>query len=460
MLRTSALTVCLGLVAFPGLAGAQLEDPRLHALRAQVVPYGPSTVPALDQLATFARTEARRARDIDLACYLHAVVSADLFVVARRNRDVELEDALARAHGVDRAELPATLTRALRAMRFEPFLAEVDDALSIFERPRESRGGVRGDLLFTDAVMRALGAREPLVALAALVDDPCASHAATCPDELQPFDAQGRRAIHAVLEAQRATARVRERAEHGDPLALATTGALELDRALLATTELAPNVVGFATLGSFSSIEGRGAPSAADVVVHVDAREVRYAFAPRVAFDASGARLVGERGPLLPEFESLPLPPPQRAFPTAVPELVTLLRSFGAARVAIAPSPELSTMDLWRVIRSADAAEVALRLAAIDADGRVCLRALEWREEAEARAEVYVRLGGYSVQTVGIAHDVPRVRVENGWSHDVSALRSLVHEAPVVAVRAMHDMPVAPLVDALFAAERTLLVRR
>ncbi len=460
MLRAFTVFVSLGLLALPDLARAQLLDPQLRALQAQVVPYGRSTVEVLDQLDRYARSDARRARDIDLARYLRAIVSADLWVVARRNRDVALEEALANALGVRREDLPSALSRALRAMRFEPFLAEVDDALASFEPRRGARSGIRSEVLFTDSVARALSAREPLPALAALVDDPCASDTVTCPDELRPFDEQGRRAVHAVLSSRRAAARIRVRAERGDPLAVATLQYMEADDSALAATVLAPNVVGFADLGDFSRIEGRGTPANADVVVYVSPREIRYAFAPRVGFDASGVRQVGDQSPLLPAFETLSLPAAERAFPAAIPELVALFRGFGEARVAFAPSPELSTMDLWRVLRSADAAEVALSLVAVDVEGRVCQRPLEWREEGDARVQVYVRLGGYSVQTVGAPRDVPRIRTEDGWRHDVSSLRALVQTPEVVAVRAMHDMPVAPLIDALFAAERTLLVRR
>ncbi|MCB9623195.1 MAG: hypothetical protein H6723_07600 [Sandaracinus sp.] len=436
---------------------AQLEDPELRALHQSIVPYGSSTLEALEGLARYQRGR-HRARDRDLARYLHAIVSADLWIVARRNQDAALEADLARAHEVAPSELPGTLTQALAAVRFGSFLPEVDDALAALQN-RAARGNVRGDLLYANAVMRALGARAPLPALAALADDPCAPPEAACPDVFRPFDAEGRRAIHAVVTAQRATALIRERAEQGDPLARATVGALELDRALLAMTELAPSVVGFARLGELSPLEGSGPRTSVDVVLHVDSTEIRYAFAPRVAFDAHGARLVGEHGPLLPAFETLAMPAPQRAFPEAIPELVALLRSLAGVRVAFAPSPTLSTMDLWRVVRSADSAGTPLGLAAIDAEGRICVRALEWREESTSPAEVYVRLGGYSVRMSGAAHDLPRVRRDEGLSYDAARLRSLVATAPTLAVRAMHDMPVAPVVDALFVADRTMLVR-
>jgi hypothetical protein len=40
------------------------------------------------------------------------------------------------------------------------------------------------------------------------------------------------------------------------------------------------------------------------------------------------------------------------------------------------------------------------------------------------------------------------------------SLRALIEAAPTVAVRAMHDMPAAPVVDVLFSAEGATLVRR
>lgn len=452
------VVLSLVLLLVPQLASAQLEDPRLRALQARAVPYGRSSVEVLAELDVLAR-EGSRARDLDLARYLRAVIATDLWIVARRNRDAVLTSELARAHRVAPDALSSTLERALQTVRFGPYVSEVDDALAAL-RGTAPRGSVRGDLLYADRVMRALGAHAPVPAVAALADDPCADREADCPEALRPFDAEGRRAIRAVLDARRGAELVLERATLGDPLAQATAGALEIDRALLAMTELAPEVVGFTRLGALSPIEGPGARGGVDVVVHVDSHELRYAFAPRVAFDADGARLVGARGPLLPAFATLPLPESQRAFPEAIPELVELLRSLEDARVAFAPSPTLSTTDLWRVVRSAEAAGTTSRIAGIDREGRVCVRPLEWREESASGAEVYVRLGGYSIHTVGATQDVPRIRHADGWSYDAAALRTLVGEAPVVSVRAMHDMPVAAVVDALFSADRTLLVRR
>jgi hypothetical protein len=69
-------------------------------------------------------------------------------------------------------------------------------------------------------------------------------------------------------------------------------------------------------------------------------------------------------------------------------------------------------------------------------------------------------MGGYSVRSTAGAHDLPRVRGAEGWSYDVPSLRALIDAAPTVAVRAMHDMPAAPVIDVLFSADHTLLVRR
>lgn len=452
------LSFTLVLLLAPSLASAQLENPRLHELREQLAPYGPRTVAVLEELARFARTADRR-REIQLATYLLAMGSVDVWIVARRNRDVALEADLARVHGVPVASLRDALTRALTSIRLEPFTGEVDDALAVLRGSRE-RGGIRGDLLFADSVMRALGAVDPVRTLAGLADDPCADEAVECPEVLRPFDAEGRQAIQAVLLAQRATALVRERAALGDPLAAATVDAVVLDRALLSTADLAPRVTGFESLGALTTVSGEAETAHFDVILRVDSTEVRYAFVPRVAFDAEGAHLVGEHGPLLPSFATLALPPANRAFPEAVPELVTLLRSFRDSRVAFAPSPTLSTMDLWRVVRSAHDARTTLQLAALDSRGQISMRPLEWRDESDERTEVYVRLGGYSVRSMSGARDLPRVRGELGWSYDVQTLRTLLHRAPAVAVRAMHDMPVAPLVDVLFSNDRALLVRR
>lgn len=451
--------VALLVVLSTSVAHAQLESPRLHALRDQLAPYGTRTLDVLRELRDVADSSDRR-REIQLATYLLAIGSVDLWIVARRNRDAALDARLAEVHRTSVDELPGVLARLLTTVRVAPFVSEVDDALAVLRGAPEARGTVRGDVLFVDSVMRALGAADPVVALARLADDPCADATVACAVTLQPFDATGRRAIHAVEAARRATALVRERAEQGDPLALATAEALVLDRALLATTELAPSVVGFPALGALTTVSGTGEAARVDVFVYVDGTEVRYAFAPRVAFDAEGARLVGERTPVLPSFATIPMPAATRAFPEPVAELVELFASLRGAHVAFAPSPGLSTTDLWRVVRSADAARMPLRIAATTHDGNVRLRTLQWREELDARTEVYVRMGGYSVRSTNGARDLPRVRGAEGWSYDMPSLRALIEAAPTVAVRAMHDMPAAPVVDVLFSTEGATLVRR
>jgi hypothetical protein len=456
MLRHACVVL---LLLTSSIAHGQLESPRLSALRDQLAPYGSRSLEALRELRIIAQTADRR-REIQLATYLLAIGSVDLWIVARRNRDDGLTAQLAEVHGVSESRLPRVLAQTLASVRVAPFVEEVDDALAVLRGAPEARGTVRGDLLFVDSVMRALGAARPVPALARLADDPCPDPDATCPPTLQPFDSEGRRAVNAVSTAQRAAALVQQRAQQGDPLAVATAEALVLDRALLATTELAPSVVGFQALGALTTVTGRGATTPIDAFVYVDSTEVRYAFAPRVAFGPDGARLVGDHAPVLPSFATIPLPAATRAFPEPVSALVELLRSLRGARVAFAPSPSLSTTDLWRVVRSAEAARATLQIAAASPDGSVRSRPLVWREELEARTEVYVRMGGYSVRSTAGAHDLPRVRGAEGWSYDVPSLRALIDAAPTVAVRAMHDMPAAPVIDVLFSADHTLLVRR
>ncbi|MBX3250913.1 MAG: hypothetical protein KF901_27290 [Myxococcales bacterium] len=473
MHRTSILLSLVILLGVDGLTPARLahadapqEDAQLLRLRRDLVPYRAASVDVVDRLARYASAGQRR-RQINDALYLRAVASADLLLIARRTRSAELEARLARSFGTTPEELPRAIIDALGAVNIDPYRPEVEDALAVVSALGRNGltppGGPRRDVLYTDAVAAALSGRDHLAALAQLGADPC-RRGQVCPRTLSVFDATGRRAITAVQQALLALRRIERTGAEGDPLAAALAGSALVDRAVFASIELAPTVAHFDALGAFTRVDGGGQPMDADLIVRVDAGSVRYAYLPRVRFDAEGnVALFGLGAPLLPEVAAMDLPAAQVAVPQPVEAVVELLASVPAdVRVALAPGPDLGMQDLWRVVFSAQRAQRPLMLAARDGSGGLCLRSLSWQEELAGGTEVYVRLGGYSVRSSGALLELPRRREANGWKHDVDGLRAaLAGSRGRVAVRAMHVAPASVVVDALFASrDDAVLVRR
>ena len=242
------------------------------------------------------------------ARFLRAAAGTDILVLARGRRDAALEQALARALQTEQP-LPAVLdgelagcatgvyrssaqqmrgTLALLAANDAPTRALVDGA-----------AGSQRDLLFVRAAVNALDGRSDQAALAALAPlgvDPCAASATAdasatatagarvCPAPYDRFAPGARAGVAAFADAGAALERLRAGAAAGDPLALAAEADFTALGASLHARSLLPPVL-LPDAPAWTRADGSPLSSTPELLLLVDSRGVRYAFASRVRLD-------------------------------------------------------------------------------------------------------------------------------------------------------------------------------
>jgi len=182
------------------LEGAQTTD-ALSALRARVRGAPTSIV------TETADTDPA----IDEARFLAVAVAADLVDVALSTDDDALVRRVASALGVRPNRLAQALKAELMRMATGPFAASASDSLAGLELATArgdrrttllaSTRGPRRDLAWLGDLRGVLvGARDPLLALAAVSADPCADAGRRCAPIYAPFVPVGRRAVATLVE--------------------------------------------------------------------------------------------------------------------------------------------------------------------------------------------------------------------------------------------------------------------
>ncbi len=198
-----------------GASPAQAQSEALRAERESLTEYRGER-----PLRTIARLAERElsGEAVREAKYLRAHVAVDFLVLAARRSDEELAQRVAEAYGAAGVEtLHAQLRRDLESLNEAPFDVVAADGLRTLDvlaggvpaarRSTESREGI----LVLKRVRDAIAARDgsTISALAALADDPCPTGEG-CRPAFAPFDARGRRAMHAIVRAQHIVERLRD----------------------------------------------------------------------------------------------------------------------------------------------------------------------------------------------------------------------------------------------------------
>ncbi|MEM9073367.1 MAG: hypothetical protein AAGE52_32985 [Myxococcota bacterium] len=456
--RSSSLALACLLLVIASPSSAQLEHPAVRDARMRLVPYGPTTLDALADLGRVIE-EGRRYDQMD-ARYLRAVAATDLLVLGRMGTGASSAD-LAAALGVGRDELLTFLRSELQELAVGPYEAESVDALHAVEllqgeAPAWTEASTRRAVL--GVLSQVAGSEFSVSDLAGFGEDPCARNAA-CGEPWSYFDEAGRRAIDALQHATGTLRSLAARAEAGlDPLAIALAERIPALEERLATIELRPAPNWQRALRTPTVVSGSGDPCAADVVVlHVDPHKLRLVPRPRV-------RLENGEPVLVAPPQEHPLPLERRAFITPMSTVTEWLTELGHASIALSVDPETPSLTLWQVIASVEAARTRLdQIAVVDDEGRLRTRRVRVEDEAPAgEAQVYVRLGGYSVRThAGRSVVLPRTMSNDGWVHDQQGLRQAVGRRRGVSYRIMNIAPARLLLHAVFTpeADRATLVR-
>ena len=411
------------------IEGARTTD-ALAALRAHVQEaregYVPASADGDDESAT------------DEARFLTVAVAADLLDIALATDDDALRGRVAAALGVRAERVAAVVQAELTRMATGPFARAARDSLEGLELaaargPRRtallaSMQGPRRDLVWLGDVRGVLeGARDPLVALATLSADPCADASRPCGAIYAAFLPEGRRAIAAVVETRATLTRIEESAAAGDPFAVAASERARAHWDAFVGLELRPAV----RVGAFLHVTPGGDVSATrgpELLVAVSARDVTWAFLPRISVTDAGPEIFALGSPALPEVGSVSLPTSYGAS-QPIAALVSALTDVAGPTltdVAFGASADAPSHVLARVYASLQQAGwTSPRLWYLAPDGTartMRVRAFRADEEARGRLHIAVRPGGYWVFQHQNEQFIPRVRVADGWQFDTAAL--------------------------------------
>lgn len=423
-------------VASTGEAQSRSTAARLSELRAQLYAYDaestPSVIEALGPLALDASSPlASEAR------FLRTIATVDLSLIARRRYDTALLERVAAAYGTTPSGLDGALRADLQALRHEPYLASVEDALTALA-PRAPRSLPAADgehtraraVYFAEVFDALLGADDPVRALARFGVDPCAAEA-PCEAPYVSFGPEGRRAIAAMSALHALLGSVERTARLGDPFSAALAREVLVDAVVLRAITLRPRD----WARSIHAVPGVQHSEAVDVdaVVVVGPDRVRAGWVPEVLFDAAGRPSSIADGPLLGSAlaASVSFAPAADDSLRPVPELAAhVARGIGgAARVAVMVEPGVEAHHLSRVLVSLQHASLPFDVLAVAAeDGTARGVAFETVEDDVGPVGVFVRLGGFSAWQPGERVSLPRRRVEARWEFDFDGLERATRE--------------------------------
>lgn len=431
---SGSLLVALVALASPTPTSAQARDTahRLSELRARLHVYdvGPEgttrVIAALGELAAEAP-----AREAEEARFLRAVATTDLSIIAARRGDEGLTERLALGYGVAPESLAATLRTDLEALRREPYLAVVEDALAALS-PREGRAvpPARPEhtrqqaVFFTQVIEELVRAGDPTGLLAELASDPCA-RGGECPAPYDRFGAHGRRAVAGMTKLHALLRSIEQTAQLGDPFSAALAREVLVDSVVLRSISVTP--ADWATsVRPVAGLEG-GAPLDADAVLVLGGGKVRAGWVPEVLWGVEGRPTPIADGPLLGSEDevSVPIRATRESYVRPIPELGAHLWPVirGASRVALLVEPDVEAHLVWRVLVSLEqAGSPPAVLGAAATDGTARGVAFETVEDDETPVGVFVRLGGFSAWQPGAEVSLPRQRSAAGWRFDFEAL--------------------------------------
>lgn len=415
----------------PRAVGSTAE--RLSELRARLRVYdlGPEGTPAVIRALGQLASEGSPAQASE-ARFLRAIATADLSIIARRRHDAALVERLAGAFGVEPDALDGSVRAELEALRREPYLVTIDDALIALapsERlvippagPDHTRQQATFFMRVFEDLLRARDATDVLVELA--VADPC-PEARECAPPYRHFGSRGRRAIAGMTALHELLGSIARTAELGDPFSAALAREVLVDTVVLRSIPLAPR--DFATsVRPVAAIDG-GAALDVDAVIVLGPDRVRAGWAPELSWDRQGRVALMADGPLLGSQEevSFPVPLTSESVVRPIPELAAhvALALRGASRVALMVEPGVEAHLLSRVLLSLEeAGERPGLLAVAVSDGSARGVAFESVQDDESIVGVFVRLGGFSAWQPGEQVSLPRQRTPEGWAFDFEGL--------------------------------------
>lgn len=400
----------------------------LAALRAHLLSAPTASVTEMVQ-ADPATEEAR---------FLSAAVAADLVDVALCTGDDALLRRVAAAFRVPPSRVAATVQAELTATSTGPFAAAARDSLAGLELATArgarrttllaSMRGPRRDLAWLGDVRGVLeDAHDPLAALAAVSADPCVDVDAQCDAIYTAFLPNGRRAIATVVQARSTLTRIEQSAAVGDPFAVAVVDRARAHWSAFVGLELRPAV----RVGAFLHVTSNGDMSATrgpELLVAVSARDVKWAFLPRIDVTDAGPEIFSLGSPALPEVGAVALPAtgaPNRPIDALVAALDDVagptLTEVAMGAAADAPSDALARV--YASLQQAGWSSPRLWYLAADGTARTMrVRAFQADEEARGRLHIAVRPGGYWVFAHQGEQFIPRVRMADGWQFDTAAL--------------------------------------
>ncbi len=472
--RAAQILALVGTLLAACVSDARADDSPRNPLEA-LVPYdleGTRTLQALTLLRDQApmKADPRERRELE---FVRAVALSDLWLIGQQLQNVALLDGVAKVAGVARADVPELLTRALGQID-DPVVSDIvldaRQALLATTLQQEQAArvpiepvGLRSEAVLVHAVAGALtGTGDKLEALSALASDPCAGADKACAPLYASFDAQGRKAVHALSDGLAALQHLRT-SRSRDPFLEAIAAQIARDTIALNAADLSPRtrLPAGATRAHTTQL---GSMTAPDLVMLVSEGRAELGFSPRVHVSAGIVTLYARGEPMLPATQQVAFSATFPAFVKSVPELVAVLSPLLAqtpdATIAIGAAPQ-APAHLWaRALLSAQAVRFP-RIALLGVDANEVVRSLAVEVVSALRAaevgpsdlNVVVRLGGFTVRQGGPGVTIPRVRKEEGFAFDFDALLQNAKPADAKSVKLtfMSEVAADTLAETAFA---------
>lgn len=348
--RVATLVGCM-CACVPGRAAA--VDGALHAARRDLLRYetsvdSSSTLDTLAELSGLAHGETTTDRSERMeARFLRAAAATDLLVLARVRQEPRLQPAIEASLQIPAGSiysyLDAELAQCAQLRAYAEPASQLRAALVLAREPSPAthlaqyRGvsGSQRDLLFLNAVSQlAISDKIPLAELAKY-GEPLSADT----EVAEAFDAEGGQQVAALVEASHALKRLDDAARDGDPLAVSAL----VERSVFSIA--VPDIVVPPSPKLPDSATGTAEHAKPDLLLFVDAKGIRYGYAPSAQLDSDGnIQLVSQGEPSLPQTAALPVSGKPASSVQALGELTDWLRHLLAAQpnckiaVVIAPS--------------------------------------------------------------------------------------------------------------------------
>jgi hypothetical protein len=408
-------------------AAHRLAELRAALHRYDLAPEGtPRVIEALGELAREApRRKATEAR------FLRAIAAGDLALIARLRHDTAALERVAAVFGTSSAGFDDALRTELEALRREPYLSTVDDALAALAPshppvlpPADGEHTRQQAVFFTRVFAELMRLGDPTRFLAQLAEDPCGAQA-ECPSPYDHFGPRGRRAVAAMTALHTLLRSIERTAELGDPFSAALAREVLVDAVVLRSITLAPRDWA-PSVQPVASLE-RGTPIDVDAAIVVSRDRVRAGWAPEDFWDPQGRVSLGADGPLLGSADevSVAFDGAPEDFGRPLPELAAHVAAGvrGAARIALMVEPGAEAHLVSRVIVSLETADIRPQLLAVAAaDGTARGVAFQTVQDDAGPVGVFVRLGGFSAWQRGHHVSLPRRKVDESWEFDFDGL--------------------------------------